>query len=63
MELEKIKQERKSLRSAFTKNVNKLDDLSKSTNKDLEIIEIKFEQLNEKYVNLKTKDEKFFELF
>ena len=63
MDLENVKQERKCLRSAFTKNVNKLDDFLKSTDKNLEIIEITFEQLNEKYMNLKTKDEKFFELF
>ena len=63
MELENIKQERKSFRSAFTKNINKLDDLLKSTDNNLETIEITFEQLNEKYVNLKMKDEKLFELF
>ena len=63
MNLENIKQERKCLRSAFTKNINKLDDFLKSTDKNLEIIGITFEQLNEKYVNLKAKDEKFFELF
>ena len=63
MELENIKQEKKCLQSAFMKNINKLDDFVKSTDKNLETIEITFEQLNKKYMNLKTKDEKFLNYF
>ena len=45
------------------KSVNKLEDLLKATEQSINVIEICFEQLSEKYQNLRTKDKKFFELF
>ena len=56
MEIENIKQKIKSLRTVFMKSVNKLEDLLKATEQSINVIEICFEQLSEKYQNLRTKD-------
>ena len=63
MEFDGVKQERKAIRTAFTKTVNKLDDLLKSAQPDIEEIEIRLEQLYEKYNTLRDIDKKFFELY
>lgn len=62
MEFEASKQQRKAIRTAFTKTINKLEEVIKSPKPDVDDIDIYLEQLEEKYKILRTIDDKYLEL-
>ncbi|GFT77366.1 hypothetical protein NPIL_425801 [Nephila pilipes] len=61
-EMEIAKQKRKAARAAYSKSVNKLQEILAAESPDVDDLEIHLDQLTEKYKDLKTSDVIFLNL-